>query len=71
MTSEAVSRAHLGVIILESLEEKKQRIKKGKTRQWIQRREEKRFYTNIVEELRVEDTKTHEEMLRMTHLNLF
>ena len=30
MTSEAVSRALLGVIILESFEEKKQRIKEAK-----------------------------------------
>ena len=67
MTSEAVSRALLGVIILESLEEKETKNKRGKTRQWIQRREEKGFYTNIVEELRVEDTKTYEEMLRMNY----
>ena len=67
MTSEAVFRALLGVIILESLEEKQTKNKRGKTRQWIQRREEKGFYTNIVEELRVEDTKTYEEMLRMNY----
>ena len=67
MTSEAVSRALLGVIILESLEEKETKNKRGKTRQWIQRREEKGFYTNIVEELWVEDTKTYEEMLRMNY----
>ena len=67
MTSEAVSRALLGVNILESLEEKETKNKRGKTRQWIQRREEKGFYTNIVEELRVEDTKTYEEMLRMNY----
>ena len=57
-----MSRALLGVIILESLEEKETKNKKGKTRQWIQRREEKGFYTNIVE-----DTKTYEEMLRMNY----
>ena len=62
-----MSRALLGVIILESLEEKETKNKRGKTRQWIQRREEKGFYTNIVEELRVEDTKTYEEMLRMNY----
>ena len=67
MTSEAVSRALLGVNILESLEEKETKNKRGKTRQWIQRREEKGFYTNIVEELQVEDTKTYEEMLRMNY----
>ena len=67
MTSEAASRALLRVIILESLEEKEIRNKRGKMRQWIQRREEKGFCTNIVEELRVEDTKTYEEMLRMNY----
>ena len=56
MTSEVVPRALLGMIILESLKEKETKNKRGKTRQWIQRREEKGFYTNIVEELRVEDT---------------
>ena len=48
MISEAVSRALLGVIILETLEEKETKNKRGKTREWIQRREEKGFYTNIV-----------------------
>ena len=67
MTSEAVSRALLGVIILESLEEKETKNKRGKTRQWIQRREEKGFYTNNVEELWVEDIKTYEKMLRMNY----
>ena len=62
-----MSRALLGVIILESLEEKETKNKRGKTRQWIRRRKEKGFYTNIVEELRVEDTKTYEEMLRMNY----
>ena len=62
-----MSRALLGVIILESLEEKETKDKRGKTRQWIQRRKEKGFYTNIIEELRVEDTKTYEEMLRMNY----
>ena len=43
MTSETVSRALLGVIINESLEEKETNNKRGKTRHWIQRREEKGF----------------------------
>ena len=51
MTSEAVSRALLGVIILESLEEKETKNKRGKTRQWIQRKEEKGFYTKAYEEM--------------------
>ena len=52
---------------MKALKKKKQRIKEVKQRKWIQRREEKGFYTNIVEELRVEDTKTYEEMLRMNY----
>ena len=36
MTSETMSRALLGVIILESLEEKEAKNKRSKTRQWIQ-----------------------------------
>ena len=51
---------------MKALKKKKQRIR-GKKTQWIQRREEKKFYRNIVEELRVEDTKTYEEMLRMNY----
>ena len=35
MTSQAVSRALLGVIIFENLEEKETKNKRGKTRQWI------------------------------------
>ena len=62
-----MSRALLGVIILESLEKKEAKNKRGKTKQWIQRREEKGFYTNIVEELQVEDTKAYGEMLRMNY----
>ena len=67
MTSEAASRALLVVIILESLEERETKNKRGKTRQWILRREEKGFYTNIAEEIRVEDTKTYEEILRINY----
>ena len=48
------------------MQKKKQRIR-GKTRQWIQRREEKGFCTNIVEKLRVEHTKTYEEMLKTNY----
>ena len=49
-----MSRALLGVIILESREEKEQRIKEVKRDSGF--KGEKGFYTNIVEELRVEDT---------------
>ena len=64
MTSEVVSSVLLGIIILETLEENEEENNvRSKTRKWIRRREEKYFYTNIVEELRVEDTKAYGERL--------
>ena len=36
-------------------EEESVRVKRGKTRTWIKRREEKGYFNNIVEELRVEE----------------
>ena len=44
------------------------RTKRGKTRDWIKRRTGQRgFFTNIVQELRVEDTNGYKEMMRMAH----
>ena len=54
MTNEAAWSVLLGIIILETLEEiEEENNVRGKTRQWILRREEKCFYTNIIEEFRV------------------
>jgi len=39
--------------------------KRGKTRQWIKRRQEKGFFANIVQELMVADVVGYREMLRM------
>ncbi|KAK3746102.1 hypothetical protein QZH41_015519, partial [Actinostola sp. cb2023] len=44
--------------------EEKRHWKRGKTRQWIRRREEKGLY-NVVRELQVEDTVGFKEMMRM------
>ena len=45
-------------------EEESVRVKRGKTRKWIKCREEKGYFNNIVEELRVEDTTSYREMTR-------
>ena len=46
---------------------------RGKTRSWIKRRKKRGAFSNIVHELRMEDTASFKEMLRMdydTFLNL-
>ena len=43
---------------------------KGKTRQWIRRRDERGYFNNIVKELAIEDTAEYEyykDMMRMSH----
>ena len=41
--------------------------KRGPTRLWIRRREEKGMFSNLVQKLLVEDTKTYSEMMRMNY----
>ena len=44
---------------------------KGKTRQWIRRRDERGYFNNIVKELAIEDTAEYEDykdMMRMSHV---
>ncbi|RMX40203.1 hypothetical protein pdam_00016555 [Pocillopora damicornis] len=38
---------------------------RGKTRQWIRRRDEKGYFNNIVKELAIEDTAKYKEMMQM------
>ena len=40
---------------------------RGRTRNWIKRRQTEGMYANLVQELLVEDTKSYKEMLRMDH----
>ena len=40
--------------------------KRGKTREWIGRRQESGYFTNIVRELAAEDTPAYHQMIRMT-----
>ena len=46
-------------------EDKKRR--RGKTRQWIRRRDERGYFHNIVKELAIEDTVQYKDMMRMSH----
>ena len=46
-------------------EDKKRR--RGKTRQWIRRMDERGYFNNIVKELAIEDTAQYEDMMRMSH----
>lgn len=44
--------------IAEEIDLEKGKRRRGKTREWIKRREDRGFYTNIVHELSVEQTAT-------------
>ena len=60
--------ALIGLIILEVLEDAEKRLTvRGKTRKWIKRRQEQGLYHNLVKELRLEDTKGYNEMMRMSY----
>ena len=41
--------------------------KRGKTRNWIRKRNQKGFHTNIFEELRLEDIGAYKEIMRMDY----
>ena len=40
---------------------------RGRTREWVKKREEKGVFNNIVYELRIQDSDTYKEMMRMTY----
>ena len=40
---------------------------RGKTSQWIRRRDERGYFNNIVKELAIEDTAEYKDMMRMSH----
>ena len=44
-----------------------EKMKRGNTRNWIRKRNQKGFHTNIVEELRLGDTGVYKEMMRMDY----
>ena len=39
---------------------------RGKTRQWIRRRDERGYFNNIVKELAIEDTAEYKDMMQMS-----
>lgn len=47
------------------VEEDEREVKRGKTRLWIKRRQEKGYFANIVQELMIEDVAGYREMFRM------
>jgi len=54
------------IILLEILEEDgKRESRRGKTRGWIWKREEKEYFNNVVQELMIEDTPGYREMMRL------
>ena len=61
-------KAVAALAILNILEEGEERgWERGKTREWIKRREEKGYFNNIIRELSIEDTAAFKEMMRMSH----
>ena len=61
-------KAAAALIILELVGEDEERsCKRGRTREWIKRREEQGYFDNLVRELSIEDTAAFKEMMRMSH----
>ena len=59
-------RVVASIIITELLDDEIIR-RRGKTREWLKRREEKGAFTNIITELGVEDAGGFKEMMRMEY----
>ena len=64
MAKEEAAACIIISVILDDDDSKKVR---GKTREWIKKRTKKGYFTNIIEELRVEDTNSYKEMMRMSY----
>ena len=59
-------RSLLAVFVaFEVLNRENKKRGRGKTRQWIRRRDERGYFNNIVKELAIDDTA--EDMMRMSH----
>ena len=54
-------------VAFEVLNHEDKRRGRGKTRQWIRRRDEKGCFNNIVKELAIEDTSQYKDMTRMSY----
>ena len=58
-------RKAVACLLLALLDDDDKKRRRGPTRNWIKRREEEGIYSNLVQELLVEDTVTYREMMRM------
>lgn len=66
--SKDIEKTLLTLVLLEALDEEKDMPnRRGPTRGWVKRREEKGYYSNLVKELRMEDTQGYKEMMRMNY----
>ena len=64
-------RSLLAVFIaFEVLNHENKKRDRGKTRQWIIRRDERGYFNNIVNELAIEDAAEYKDMMRMSHADL-
>ena len=53
------------VVLCELLDSDDEKPTRGKTRNWIKRREERGYFSNIVQELKIEDRLGFKDMFRM------
>ena len=60
-------RSLLAVFVaFEVLNHENKKRGRGKTRQWIRRRDERGYFKNIVKELAIEETAEYKDMMRMS-----
>ena len=64
MVKRQMAAAMICFVLLDDDDEVKTRVK---TRSWIKRRKQRGAFSNIVHELRMEDTASFKEMLRMDY----
>ena len=57
--------AALALVLNELMDSDDEKPTRGKTRAWVKRREQSRYFNNIIKELKVEDRLGFREMFRM------
>ncbi|XP_065069760.1 uncharacterized protein LOC135694808 [Rhopilema esculentum] len=60
-------KALAALCLLNVIDDDRRHWKRGKTKDWMKRREEKGYVSNIITELSIEDTAAYKEMMRMSH----
>ena len=61
-------KAVVAFMILELLEDPNDRVKRGKTREWLKERAEKGMFQTIIQ-LSLQDTPAFKEMMRMSRIS--